>query len=1306
MEYFDAFVRESVDLSVAKLQLEKFGAGSKDRDGWTPLHFACHPMYNTVDRFELVHLLLEAGANADAKNSDEDTPFHFLLLNDGLEAIRRELEWFAANADLNAKNSRNLTPLQRLLRRFDDDEITDLVMGRILDINHMEPATGSNILHIARARSFVRLSGTHAELLVKKNNSGQLPTDVEREYEARNASGQTALMLSLGTSSVKLASQILEKIRGKRRKLLVDTDMSGQNVLHYASSNRSSGMVDLLMRHELAAPLIASERAWNKRKEDGRTPLHVLCERHSEHVLEMITKGAKPDRKDKGGNNCLHVALQNWNCGAVRALHLHLPPNEFEKLSLGTNNAGSNALNLAATSRGQPDCLKVFLSDDTGFAPKWLDPEENNMLHLACKSGWDEGARILLQNPGFSAMVDAPNKSSASPLLLGLGNCRTVELMGKLLKASARVHMKDALGRDALDYALSNPRISSNDFLAQLVDLLLLHRVAPFQRIAKAVGRERMTRMRFVIHGGELPAGEEEQLQQKLSKRVQTLESEAAVLVEKNEILEDAKLKLSGVRDKLSQTNEKYKDEIKNLRSAKSNLLESVNELTRVNKECKLKLDELARAKGMTAEECDKKINERLSAVTKKKVQLENRIGLLESILVEARNCPNVRKYILKQMREETFFRKILRAMEDDKLAILNLIADHLTVVAIRVKKNEEMIVDFVKRIKILNARRKELITTIKERLKYEDLKKQIEEYMESMKFLSDAEMALASNVIVLERPTFVPLLQEYKRITELIDREEAKKKLMEKKKRSQIDIGKVEKEGKKLEKERIKLSNMLKIVIEHLTKLITSWLPRDKYESKNLDRMKEIITEYEQDKKLKFILTTKKTKGPTLFQLASKYEMDMSLKHPSVASVVGGFTKDVKLRKAVGRMVLHLKQFIVSKNVPDQTSRGELLQMVEEYRNSKKVEKEKVLKGIIKRKFFENVGMLGLNRFLEEYLSLMVEFDDKIYQNVSYSTSAEKRSLLIEYVCETLVDSVLKHFKSEGAEETLTVAIVGKSGSGKTRLWTDMTSKLSKSLWKFVSEEEFTIKKISTIGFYPSKNTGKDTFEKRSFVVEFDDSGDKKFAKKEPYEDNQSKLPITRINNRMEKLKDLYEGKRILLNFENLFNVLKDQRMEVVTRRDFEEFGGHLSTRCHIIKRIGMEHENKKYVLNFLVLAGGERTLRTSARESDAFRKTESELYPQLIHYLRKEETLKIPPSVTRPIYKELAESKLQLICCVWPQAETLFKFLHYKERTKKHLTEAQTYGLKTVEGLQVLTTAGMITLTDLPGILLGSSQ
>ena len=107
--------------------------------GWTPLH---HAVFNGRENaVEICSVLLKAGADPNAKDSEGNTPFHFSVYRLGREKLPDETYkgiislLLINNADVGARNNMGATPLHLAVMRGADPFAVELLIASNADVN-------------------------------------------------------------------------------------------------------------------------------------------------------------------------------------------------------------------------------------------------------------------------------------------------------------------------------------------------------------------------------------------------------------------------------------------------------------------------------------------------------------------------------------------------------------------------------------------------------------------------------------------------------------------------------------------------------------------------------------------------------------------------------------------------------------------------------------------------------------------------------------------------------------------------------------------------------------------------------------------------------------------------------------------------------------------------------------------------------------------------------------------------------------------------------------------------------------------
>lgn len=112
----------------------------------TPMHSACR--YNRPEHNELIKILLQKGADINAKTTLGSTPFHYLCDNLHYDNITNETLLIEKGADINAIDEFGMTPL--LMAVYNQDiAIVDLLLSKNCNVNCVD-IYGETPLSLAR----------------------------------------------------------------------------------------------------------------------------------------------------------------------------------------------------------------------------------------------------------------------------------------------------------------------------------------------------------------------------------------------------------------------------------------------------------------------------------------------------------------------------------------------------------------------------------------------------------------------------------------------------------------------------------------------------------------------------------------------------------------------------------------------------------------------------------------------------------------------------------------------------------------------------------------------------------------------------------------------------------------------------------------------------------------------------------------------------------------------------------------------------------------------------------------------------
>jgi len=415
---------------------------AKLEDGSTPLHCACERAYGLEsgdkpkEHIEVVRSLIEAGADPNARRNDGKTPLHSAKNPSVVEVL------FQMGADIEAQDNRGATPLHCLMQHGDIE-----AMIKLIEIGANPNAadnSGRTLVHYnLRAIGTPKLLQTLVKANIDFNRKDVYgnPPIVQFELNAW-------LMdkFSVGSDYEAIDGMIEDLI--SRGLDINGTDSQGCTILHKV-------IRDPYRRTPLPRRLVEFGCNPLVRDHEGKTLLHhAIASRNGAHfyIDSLIDLGVDPKEVDRRGNTLFHVLAERGNDIKV-----------WEKLvSLGVptdskNHAGQTPLHVAsADTYSSPIHLNTSsverLLDGVLMPTSNIDATDHNgatPLHYAATLS-EHHVRILLR---AGANLEMLNFEGMSPLHLAAWASEP-NIVGFLLSEYKK--------RGKLDYVLNLQDASRN----------------------------------------------------------------------------------------------------------------------------------------------------------------------------------------------------------------------------------------------------------------------------------------------------------------------------------------------------------------------------------------------------------------------------------------------------------------------------------------------------------------------------------------------------------------------------------------------------------------------------------------------------------------------------------------------------------------------------------------------------------------------------------------------------------------------------------------------------------------------------
>ncbi len=325
-----------------------------DARGRTPLHYATEHDYSSRTTLDRLKLLIDSGADVKAVDSEGNTPLHGVI-SDEIAALL-----ISKGANVNARNALEQTPFlcvagqQPLIR-----PVLQLLLDHGASADVVD-AQGRTPLHMAAKQDlswsakFLLDSGADAKVVDSQGNTtlhGVISAETVRlivakgvDVNARNAMGQTPLHCTAATPYQDAIRELVQKGADVN---VVDRD--GRTPMHWAAWAPDDNSITQLAQEGASVNVIDRE---------GRTPMHWAAMREGAKCIgALLDFGADLDAVDRKGRTPLHWATLRKDAICVEEL-LYLGADASVK-----DNSGRTAMDIAKAG-GDKGTVRAFILSD------------------------------------------------------------------------------------------------------------------------------------------------------------------------------------------------------------------------------------------------------------------------------------------------------------------------------------------------------------------------------------------------------------------------------------------------------------------------------------------------------------------------------------------------------------------------------------------------------------------------------------------------------------------------------------------------------------------------------------------------------------------------------------------------------------------------------------------------------------------------------------------------------------------------------------------------------------------------------
>ena len=425
---------------------------AKDGDSLTPLMFA--------KTCEVVILLLSRGANVNAVDERRGwTALHHYASTCTSLDKRCVGELVSAGASVTAEDHRGVTPL-RVLIFYAKGDVRQLDFGlelvkRGADANTTDQRCRT-LLHLCAGKlhDCVGLENQRSHIISKLVQLGA-------NLEARTGSGTTALHIATESDQketvfqlIKLGADVNAFDKDEKNKMLLlslktnhievtaklfslgadaNTSKESQTALHDAAK---AGYTDHVQK------LAKAGAGTEARDKHGNTPLLLAAENgHTKTMCALTDAGAATDACNRHGETAIHLAAKNGHTQTVWALA------NTGATTDECNRYGETAIHLAAKNG---HTKTVCALADAGVALDVCNENGETAVHLAAMNGH---TNTVVQLVAYGAPFDSFDKMGFTPIVHAIQGGLTATAH-ELRKAGATLEGMDKDGNTCLHHAV------------------------------------------------------------------------------------------------------------------------------------------------------------------------------------------------------------------------------------------------------------------------------------------------------------------------------------------------------------------------------------------------------------------------------------------------------------------------------------------------------------------------------------------------------------------------------------------------------------------------------------------------------------------------------------------------------------------------------------------------------------------------------------------------------------------------------------------------------------------------------------
>lgn len=411
------------------LDVDASNINDVDNKGNTPLHWA-----SMKDRADTVSLLIENGADIEAKDVDNWTALHYAAAFASLQTVEALVN--------NGADKNSLTKDGNIPVNYAKDETikTYLSGGKIdredTEVTEEEAKETEETNENTEASETITEDDTNTELDTTQNGSIVAPAAVDLDPK------QLELLIAVKNNDIIAVNALLKENVNPNF-----VDEEGYSPLHRAVLNDNLDVVNVLLSYkdidtEIKLPYEASVDDWYL---GGATPLLVASYTGNADIVNALIEAGSDIRAkdDIDGATTIHIASANGNNEVINILL-----NKDNTLINEADSMKDTPLHWASI-KNQTDTISLLLAN--GADTKLTNSDGNTVLHYAAMYGDVNTVNVLLE--ADSSLASVENNEGITPIYYAIIVSDNDILSSIINNGQIDVNKKDSLGYTPLHYA-------------------------------------------------------------------------------------------------------------------------------------------------------------------------------------------------------------------------------------------------------------------------------------------------------------------------------------------------------------------------------------------------------------------------------------------------------------------------------------------------------------------------------------------------------------------------------------------------------------------------------------------------------------------------------------------------------------------------------------------------------------------------------------------------------------------------------------------------------------------------------------